>query len=123
LTRRGKSVKIAGFGTATYPFLRDDTIIFTPGGWTAPEQQYGGIATFQSDIYSAGAILFFLLTGKPPAYCVTSSGQLRSPRDLNPSAKRLSKVVMKAMDMDPNRRYQTAEEMRNAIVAQSKHLK
>jgi serine/threonine protein kinase len=114
-------LKLIDFGTAKYYYTQmrgaqqQPTIVFKSGGWTAPEQQYGGIATFQSDIYSAGANLFFLLTGKPPAHCVTSSGQLRSPCDLNPSAKRLSNVVMKAMDMDPNRRYQTAEEMKNNI--------
>jgi len=113
-------LKLIDFGTAKHYYIQmggvGGTVVYKTGGWTAPEQQYGGIATFQSDIYSTGATLFFLLTGKPPAYCVTSSGQLRRPCDLNPTAKRLSDVVMKAMDMDPNRRYQTVEEMKNDIM-------
>jgi serine/threonine protein kinase len=57
-----------------------------PGGWTAPEQQYGGISTFQSDIYSAGAVSYFLLTGRSTAHCVTSKEQ-KSPFDVNPNVK------------------------------------
>lgn len=113
-------LKVIDFGTVKQYYTQiggaAGTIVFKTGGWTAPEQQYGGIATFQSDIYSGGAILFFLLTGKPPAYCVDSSGRLKRPCDINPGARRLSDVVMRAMDMDPNKRYQTAEEMKNDIV-------
>jgi serine/threonine protein kinase len=121
VTKHGR-IKVIDFGTVKHYYTQlrgaqqQPTIVFKSGGWTAPEQQYGGIATFQSDIYSTGATLFFLLTGQPPAYCVTSSGNLRPPGDLNPNARRLSNVVMKAMEVDPNKRYQTAEEMKNDIV-------
>jgi serine/threonine protein kinase len=120
MLERRSCVKLIDFGTAKYfytqmtPSAHTGTIVYTPG-WAAPEQ-YKGIATFQSDIYSVGATLFFLLTGKPPMYCVKPNGQLMSPSDVNPSVKRLSTVVVKAMDPDPSRRYQTASDMRDDIL-------
>jgi serine/threonine protein kinase len=89
------------------------TIIFTPG-WTAPEQQWGE-STVQSDVYGAGMVLFFLLTGEPPALYMDRHMRLRSPSTINPKVKKLSDVVLKATNPDPNERYQTVADMANDI--------
>jgi len=118
LSKRGEN-KIIDFGAAKYFYTQiqdpkyEHTVIFS-FGWTAPEQQWGG-ASFQSDIYAAGATLFYLLTGKPPALWMDGRGQIKPPSAINPRAGRLSNVVMKAMDLDPNKRYQTARDMINDI--------
>lgn len=111
--------KIIDFGGAKYFYTQiqdprhQHTQIFTPG-WTAPEQVWGG-ASFQSDMYSVGTSLFFLLTGKSPGLYMDTRGQLKPPSAVNPRVKRLSSVAVKAADPDPNKRYQTASDMINDI--------
>src|SRR5687768_3499102 len=68
LARNGRC-KIADFGLARY----EDPEDLTPRGecvgtpcYIAPELPLGQKATAQSDIYSLGCALWFLLTGKPP---------------------------------------------------------
>jgi serine/threonine protein kinase len=115
LTRNGV-IKLIDFGTAKYfntgmP-IKGTICVEKPGGWTAPEQK-AGHPTFQSDIYSVGATLYFLLTGMTPQF--SASGWLKRPSEINPRVRRLSDIVAKAMDFDPSCRYQTAEDMRDAI--------
>jgi serine/threonine protein kinase len=115
---RTADIKLIDFGTAKYYYTSMDVthLIEHPGGYTAPEQKRTGLATPLSDIYSAGATLYFLLTGKPPDYCRTTKDDLRPPSDVNSQADpTLSGVAMKAMADDPGDRYQTAEDMRTAI--------
>lgn len=114
LTKK-KVNKLIDFGGAKffYTQIRDPTFqhtqVFTPG-WAAPEQMWGG-ASFQSDIYGAGATLFFLLTGKPPGLYLDAHGGLKPPSDVNHRVKRMSNVVVKATDPDPNKRYQMIGDM------------
>ena len=91
----------------------------TPG-YIAPEQTECPAAelTSAADIYSLGAILFYLLTGRPPFVgpnvlfvihqaAVTPAPRLRS---LAPSLDRdLETIVARCLDPDPNARYQSAE--------------
>jgi len=122
ITKQNGQIKLIDFGTAKYCYTQIragaqgtvGTVIYTPGGWTAPEQ-YSGMATFQSDIYSVGAILYFLLTGRPPSFCVTSRGKIKRPSSINPKAKQLSNLVMKALKENSNTRYQTALDMKNYL--------
>ncbi len=73
-----------------------------------------------SDVYGLGAILYFLLTGRPPFQAETLTVVLHqlanadpiSPRQLNPSIPRdLETIALKCLEKDPRRRYQTAEEL------------
>src|SRR5437588_8609504 len=91
----------------------------TPG-YIAPEQTEcpADKLTSAADIYSLGAILFYLLTGRPPFVgpnvlvvihqaAVTPAPRLRL---LAPSADRdLETIVARCLDPDPNARYQSAE--------------
>ena len=91
----------------------------TPG-YIAPEQAECPAAdlTCAADIYSLGAILFYLLAGRPPfvganVLCVihqaagTPAPRLRS---LAPSLHRdLETIVARCLQPDPNTRYQSAE--------------
>src|SRR5207247_1600267 len=83
-----REVVLIDFGAAKkefHQFTGSGTVIYTPG-WGAPEQNLGE-ATPASDLYSVGAVLFFLLTAQDPQ---ASMKQLapgkaelyRSPRDL-----------------------------------------
>ncbi len=102
-----------------HQFAGPGTIVFTPG-WAAPEQNLGE-ATPASDLYGAGAVLFFLLTAQDPQHSMKQlpqgGGELfRSPRDLEPSvSQELSDVVTKAMAFDPKQRFVAAQDMIEAI--------
>jgi tetratricopeptide (TPR) repeat protein/TolB-like protein len=89
--------------------------------YMAPEQLRGQRADERSDLYSAGTVLYEMVTGKR-AFASTSGPQLvaeileRAPsppsshnRQISPA---LESVVLKALDKDPGLRYQSAKEMR-----------
>lgn len=88
----------------------------------APLEQYSrevGHTDPRSDIYSLGATLYTLLTGKPPADVHTRllrAEEWRSVRDLNPSISfGTESIVEKALGLYPQQRYQTALDMLHAF--------
>src|SRR5437762_12420968 len=90
----------------------------TPG-YIAPEQTECPAAelTSAADIYSLGAILFYLLTGRPPfvgpnvLYVIHQAAVTPAPRlrSLTPSLDRdVETIVGRCLESDPNARYQSA---------------
>ena len=85
------------------------TITGTPG-FASPEQ-YQGLAYPVSDIYSLGVTLYYLMTDRDPQENVPFNFP---PISQNPSD--LEKVIMKAISMKTEDRYQSAADMKKALL-------
>jgi len=77
----------------------------------------------RSDIYALGATLYHLLTNMHPSDVhqrLLDPEVLLAPRHLNPNlSKNTEQVILKAMEIHPNNRYQSADEMRAALDGQT----
>jgi serine/threonine protein kinase/tetratricopeptide (TPR) repeat protein len=105
---RGKRITGAGVMIGTPEYM-------------SPEQVEGKETDQRSDIYSLGIILYEMLTGRVPfegdtpfTIGVKHKSELpRNPRDLNAQIPQdLSGLVLKCIEKDAGKRYQTAEALR-----------
>jgi len=115
ITKKG-AVKLIDFGIARFykEDRKKDTFVYGTPGYAAPEQYGCGQTDVRSDIFSLGATLFHCLSGQNP------SGKkiaLHDLRKLNPLiSKKTAAMIQKAMELDRSKRFQTASEMKRAIV-------
>ncbi|MCB9459861.1 MAG: serine/threonine-protein kinase [Anaerolineaceae bacterium] len=86
-------------------------------GYSAPEQ-YKGNANPLSDIYSLGATLHHVITRKDPRLEPPFSFAERKLMDFNEEATpELTTVLDKALSFEPDKRYQSCAEMKEAFLA------
>ena len=125
ITKDGQ-IKIADFGIAkieSSELTQVGTIMGTPS-YMSPEQFLGQTVDSRSDIYSAGVILYQLLTGERPFTgsnmtvimhkVMNEAPPLLDKLDLS-LPKALRKVIEKAMAKRPEDRFQTASEFMRAL--------
>ena len=131
-------VKLTDFGLATSTLKLEKTapgVIFGKVSYMAPEQARAESLDGRCDIYSAGVILWELLTGRQlfsaGARAPDGLGQeqddllekVRHPQIVPPSKRairvppELDAITMKALAVRPEDRYQTGEELRTDLAA------
>jgi eukaryotic-like serine/threonine-protein kinase len=120
-------LKIADFGIAhldSSKLTHLGTIMGTPG-YMAPEQYGGGAIDQRADVFSAGVVLYQLLTGVKPFTGTTETVAYKScyephvdPSKVAPelASTRFDAVVSRALAKKPEERYRGAQELRGAIM-------
>ncbi len=116
------SAKVTDFGIARIMSSQSTLTKEALGSvhYISPEQAKGGRVDNRSDIYSLGAVMYEMLTGRPPydgespvAVALKHiNGGAPMPSTLNPNIPGgLEQIIMKAMAVDPAQRYSSATEM------------
>jgi predicted Ser/Thr protein kinase len=105
LDRDGR-VKIADFGIASLVGVDGEKSGTPP--YMAPEQEKG-IVDRRADIYALGAVLYEMLTGERPAKNLVAPSK-RVQMDV-----KIDEIVLRALEKEPERRYQTADEFRTMV--------
>jgi serine/threonine-protein kinase len=92
--------------------------------YMAPEQ-FGGICDQRTDLWAAGAVLYEMATGQLP-FPETQVQKLKDailtkdparPSTINPNVSPgLETIILRALQKDPNRRYQTAADLRDDLI-------
>jgi serine/threonine protein kinase len=92
--------------------------------YMSPEQAEGRPIDGRSDLFSLGVVLYEMATGQRPFAGDTNLSILssilkdtpRSVTDLNPALPRdLARIIRRALAKDPERRYQSAKDLRNDL--------
>ena len=119
-------IKLTDFGIAKIPDstrTRAGSILGTPL-YMSPEQLAGEKLDARSDLYSLGVTLYQLLTGSPPFRPKTMAELLRSITqerhkdiaEINPNTPScIAWTVNKALEKDPDMRFQSAASMANKL--------
>ncbi len=122
-------VKVGDFGLSKSllgsdaDLTRTGAFLGTPH-YASPEQIKGELIDERSDVYSAAATLYYLLTGSPPhqaseptvALARIVSEQAPSVRTIRPEVwSALDDAVMRGLERDRRRRYRNLEEFREAL--------
>ncbi|MGI5963078.1 MAG: Stk1 family PASTA domain-containing Ser/Thr kinase [Lawsonibacter sp.] len=120
---RDGSVKVADFGIARVVSGGHSTLTQEALGsvhYISPEQARGSHIDARSDLYSAGVVLYEMITGRlpfegdtPVSVAIQHINSIPlSPREIDPSIpEALESITMKAMAPNPDNRYFSADEM------------
>ncbi|MDO5018293.1 MAG: Stk1 family PASTA domain-containing Ser/Thr kinase [Lagierella massiliensis] len=120
--------KVTDFGIARISSSSTITYTSTVLGtvhYISPEQAKGKFIDKKSDIYSLGVVLYEMATGRVPFDAENAVGialkhiqdQLIEPKSINPDIPDgLNDIILKAMDKDPNNRFNSATQMKMALL-------
>jgi serine/threonine protein kinase len=112
--------------SATSTYVEPATILEGTVACMAPEQLRGAAGNELTDVYSAGAVVHELVTGKRP-FPQSRSNELiaailhesiPAPHVLRPEISReLDGIIMKALERDASKRFQSADQFRLSLEA------
>jgi serine/threonine-protein kinase len=125
-------IKLLDFGLAKPTMEKNADVQLTMAGqvtgspmFMSPEQASGEESVdARSDIYSLGAVIYYILTGQPPfisdnplkMMIAHASQEVVPPSRLNPDISReLEEIVLRCLEKDPEHRYQDVASLRAAL--------
>lgn len=106
LDREGR-VKIADFGIASLIGSGAEHTGTPP--YMSPEQSKGGVTDERVDVYALGVVLYEMLTGEHPNREVVAPS-----RKVEVDVK-IDEMVLRALETEPEKRYQTVGELRTVV--------
>jgi serine/threonine protein kinase len=127
---RPMQIKIIDFGIAKLldedGNLTSSGVIMGTPSYISPEQAQGEQVDYRSDIYSLGCLMYRILTGKPVFRGATLMHTLHAQihelaptlREGNPAiefSEQLEEIVAKTLEKNPNDRYQSMNEVHQAL--------
>lgn len=117
------TIKVMDFGIAKFTYEMGITATAQTIGsvhYISPEQACGKTTDGKSDIYSVGILMYEMLTGEKPfdtdnpltVALMQMNDTPKAPRSINPSIPQgIEEIVLKAIEKDPEDRYQSANDM------------
>lgn len=117
------TIKVMDFGIARFAREEGKTVSDKAIGsvhYISPEQARGDVTDEKSDIYSVGVMMYEMLTGVKPfdadnpvtVALMHMQTEPKPPREINDSIPEgLEEIVMRAMQKEASKRYQSASEM------------
>jgi serine/threonine-protein kinase len=120
-------VKINGFAFARGdkdPRLTSEGFVIGIAGYMSPEQVAGSQLDARSDLYSAAATLYEIVTGRQPFESKNCFQLMKAhlnesvvaPKAIRPDIpEKLDQIILKGLEKEPGRRFQTADEFRNEL--------
>jgi serine/threonine protein kinase len=125
------TVKVGDFGLSVSTLARGESLLTANGAvlgtpaYASPEQLRGEELDVRSDVYSVGATMYHILTGRTPFAAVDFVKLITEVLDKDPAApsalrhdipKELSRVILRCLAKDRKARIQTYEELKNALL-------
>jgi serine/threonine-protein kinase len=133
LDRRGNAY-VMDFGIAKSLEAEEATrpgVVMGSPAYISPEQAEGKNVDHRTDIYSLGAIMYEMVTGKPlfraDSIAILIRKQIteapKIPSKINPNvSKELEEIILKCLAKDPLERYQKVEELIEALTKAKPNL-